>query len=79
MMKFEIKNTQDGGIVLFPKRNDHLIGLGNIMLYKSNKHNQSTTYENGELFDNNGIKICLCGKQYPKKFGLRRIVVVQMN
>ena len=80
MTKFEIKNTTDGGIELFKSDNDHLIGLGNIMLFKENKKDQSTTYQNGELFENNGIKTAsLCGKQYPKKFSLDRIIVIQMN
>ena len=79
MTKFEIRNSTDGGIELFKLNDEHLIALGNIMLFKQNKKEQSTVYQDGEFFENHGIFASLCGKQYPKKFALKRFIVIQMN
>ena len=45
-MKFEIKDSKNGGIILYGKSNQHLISLGDIHLNKLNKKNQSYCVQN---------------------------------
>ena len=80
-MKFEIKDLEEGGYLLFSKSNkDNLISLGDIYLCKENKKHESCCCQYENEFNYHGIKDALCGKTwsfYP--FTPKRIVVIQMK
>ena len=82
-MKFEIKDSKKGGYWLYRKLNDYyLIVLGDIFLYKENKKNQSSCWQNEWRFDYHGIQKALCGKTYHNLSGYftpKRILVIQMK
>ena len=80
-MKFEIKNVKECGYGLFDKREDHLIQLGNIVLMKENKKNESCCFHHENNFNYHGIKKALCGKIWNNReyFTPKRITVIQMN
>ena len=62
-MKFEIKDSEVSGFILFVKSDDNMIYLRNIMLWKENKKKQSHCRQNEDRFDYHGIEKALCGKE----------------
>ena len=79
-MKFEIIDLKEGGYQLWKKSNDWLIILGNILLVKENKKNQSFYFPNKNRFDYHGIEKALCGKDIDsyEQFIFKRLLVIQM-
>ena len=81
-MKFEIKDLKEGGYILWKKSNDHLIGLGDIVLMKENKKFESCCYQFENSFNYYGIENAICGKTYEMESGYftpKRILVIQMK
>ena len=86
-MKFEIKDLEEGGYWLYEKSDDTLIVVGDIVLYKERKKNQSNYYQNENKFNYHGIKNALCGETknskkgyvFGKTFSPKRIQVIQME
>ena len=83
-MKFEIKDSKEGGYKLYEKSDSHfLIRLGDIYLYKENNKNESRCYQNENQFDYHGIEKALCGKIWNEDdeqyFTPKRILVIQMK
>ena len=75
-MKFEIKDLEKCGYLLFEKSDGYLIKLGDIRLFKENYKNLSRCYQFENDFDYHGIENALCGKFH---FTPKRILVIQMN
>ena len=78
-MKFKMKQITKSDCKLYSKENDFLIGLGNIVLCKKHKKNESYCWQYNNVFDYSGIDCALCGRKYPNTFTVKRIVVVQMK
>ena len=79
-MKFEIKDTKEGGYRLYDKSVIGLIRLGDIELYKQNKKNESRCWQSEWKINYHEIKKALCGKVgYGGNFTPNRILVIQMN
>ena len=83
-MKFDIIDSKRGGYILYEKfdDDDYLIRLGNIVLFKENRKNDSYCIQDNQCFEYHGIKNALCGKVKDYKceyFVPKRIVVIQMN
>ncbi|BFU26426.1 trichohyalin, putative [Entamoeba histolytica] len=78
MMKFDIK-LQQYAFCLFNQSYDNLFvfGLGDIRVYKENNKTQSWCCQHS--FEYKGISNALCGKEYPKYFTPKRIIVIEMK
>ena len=76
-MKFEMKDSENGGYMLYNKTwIGGLIELGDLKLKKQQSDYQSCYCQHNDKFHYHGIEKALCGKQY---FTLKRIVVIQMK
>ena len=81
-MKFEKKDLEEGGIILWEKSDDYLICLGDIYLRKVDMKHYSYCNQNENYFDYHGISNALCGKSgYSEEdcFNPKRILVIQMK
>ena len=81
-MKFEIKDINEGGYVLYDEKEYRFVNLGNIALYKDNWKGQSTCWQNNTRFDYKGIDRALCGKEYntyKEYIKPKRILVIRMT
>ncbi|BFU20529.1 predicted protein [Entamoeba histolytica] len=78
MMKFDIKEPQCA-FWLFNQSSNCLFsfGLSDIFVGKENKKTKS--YCQQQSFEYKGIRNALCGKQYPKRFTPKRIIVIEMK
>lgn len=77
-MKFEIRDTVWGGISLQHEKSESLIFLGDLVLMKSEKKNQSYCWESHDLFNYHITGHPLCGK-VRDKFTVKRVRVFQMG
>ena len=75
-VKFDIKDTRNGGIMMERITEDRLIELGDIVLFKRNKKDQSFYLPNDDRFNSSNISYGLIGK---KAFIPERILVIQMH
>ena len=79
-IKFEIKQLHDNGCFFHPKRSDHLISFGEVVLYKRNKSGWSYCCQTNEMFDYHSIEKALCGRNlWGDPFGLKRLTIISMN
>ena len=78
-MKFEITNEEQGGYHLYSDGSAQLISIGDIYIRKENTKNESCCQQNDDCFNYHGITNALCGKSYPNRFTLKRIMVIQMK
>ena len=75
-MKYEIRDTNNGGYVLFDHQMDVMINLGGIVLYRQETMQRSEWKEEHTWFDYHGIENgvrATYGFFTPKKF-----IVIQM-
>ncbi|BFU22105.1 trichohyalin, putative [Entamoeba histolytica] len=77
MMKFDIKDPRYA-FYLFNQSDNCLFefGFSDILVYKENYKTYSFCQHS---FEYNGITKALCGKQYPKRFTPKRIIVIEMK
>ena len=82
-MKFEIKNSIEGGIFLHDKSDECLISMGDICIWKEKKKYESFCVQIEYRFDYHEIHNALCGKEPNEEgemyFIPKRILVIQMK
>ena len=82
-MKFEIKDINNGGIMIFENSCGFLIKLGDIVVFNKEYKHISSCQQNENIFDYHEIKDALCGKTIEKgsteHFVPKRIPVIQMQ
>ena len=76
-MKFELKNINYGGYVLYEEATSELIELGDICLYKKEYTNQSYSIQNEDCFNYYGLKHIF--SNHDDSFSVKRIVIIQMK
>ncbi|BFU20836.1 hypothetical protein CL6EHI_171070 [Entamoeba histolytica] len=80
MKKFDIKQPKYA-FKLYNQSDDYLFGFGkygsDIFMCKENNKTKSCYRQNS--FEYKGIENALCGKQYPKRFTPKQIIVIEMK
>ncbi|BFU26775.1 trichohyalin, putative [Entamoeba histolytica] len=78
MKKFDIKEPQYA-FWLYKQTDDYLFGFGidDIAVYKEDNKTESSCYQRS--FSYEGISNALCGKQLPKRFIPKQIIVIEMK
>ena len=75
-IKYKIKDAKKGGCCLFEQKNDFLIWLGDIRIFKENRKCESVVKQNDDKFYYHKIKNALIGEK--DNFNPKRIVAIQM-